>query len=400
MTLKFLARALWHRNFRLFVAGQSLSLIGTWMQQAAMTWLVYRLTHSPSWLGVVGFSAQVPILFLAPWAGVVADRWPRRRILLLTQSLAMLQAWLLVILVLTGRVAVGHLVLLSLFLGLVQAFDMTVRQAFLADLVAKKEDLASAIALNSAMINCARLLGPAAAGLLIAVAGEGICFLLNGISYLAVLAALLAISLETRPVEAPRRYVLQDLREGLTYAFGLAPIRSVLLLLALVSLAGMPYAWLLPIFARDILGGGPQTFGLLMAASGLGALMGALSVAPRTSIAGLGRRIALASGGFGIGLIGFSCSRVVWLSWALLFATGFAWTVQLACSNTVLLTLVAEDKRGRVMSFYTMAFLGTTPLGTLLAGHLAGHIGAPKTLILGGLCCLCGSLLLAGKLPP
>lgn len=399
MTLMFLARALLHRNFRLFCAGQVISLIGTWMQQAATAWLVYRLTHSPAWLGVVGFVGQVPILFLAPWAGVVADRWPRRRILLLTQTLAMLQAWLLVISVHTGRVTVAHLVLLSLFLGVVQAFDLTARQAFLSDLVAKKQDLASAIALHSAIVNGARLLGPAAAGLLIAEADEGICFLINGISYLAVIAALLAMDLETRPRETPRGDMLQELRVGLAYALGPGPIRPVLLLLALVSLAGMPYTWLLPVFARDVLGGGPRTFGLLMAASGLGALMGALSVASRTRIEGLGRRITLAAGGFGIGLIGFSCSRAVWLSWALLFATGFAWTVQLAGSNTVLQTLVAEDKRGRVMSLYTMAFLGMTPLGNLVAGSLAGLIGAPQTLILGGFCCLCGSLLFAGKLP-
>jgi MFS family permease len=398
--LAFMLRALSHRNYKLFFAGQSISLIGTWMTRIATSWLVYRLTGSALLLGVVGFAGQIPSFLLAPFAGVLVDRWNRHRLLVATQVLALLQSLALAVLALTGIVQIWHVIALSIFQGLINAFDMPARQAFVVEMVEKREDLANAIALNSSMVNAARLLGPSIGGVIIAAVGEGWCFMLDAISYLAVIASLLAMKMTPRMTKQIKEAkMLQQLREGFKYAVGFAPIRKVLLLLALVSLVGMPYTVLMPVFANEILHGGPNTLGLLMAASGVGALAGALLLAARKSVLGLGKFIPLMAGAFGAGLIAFSFSRVIWLSLVLMIVTGFGFMVQMAASNTVLQTIVEEDKRGRVMSFYTMAFMGTAPFGSLLAGSVAERIGAPQTLLFGGLGCIIGALWFATSLP-
>jgi MFS family permease len=392
-------RALEHRNFRLFFGGQSISLIGTWMQRIALGWLVYRLTNSAFLLGAVGFSGQIPGFLLAPFAGVLADRWNRQKILVVTQTLAMIQALLLSALVLTGTVAIWQIILLSLFLGTINAFDIPTRQSFMVEMVEEKRDLSNAIALNSSIVNSARLLGPSIAGLLIGAVGEGMCFLLNGISYLAVIAALLGMRVNPDPAKPPPPRVWTGLKEGFTYAFGFSPIRAVLLLLGLVSLTGMPFTVLMPVFARDSLHGGPYVLGFLMGASGVGALGGALYLASRKSVLGLGKLIPLATTLFGIGLIAFSHSRVLPLSLCLMLITGFGMIVEMAASNTVLQTIVDDDKRGRVMSYYAMSFMGMVPFGSLLSGFLASKIGAPDTLLIGGLACVAGAVAFAVKLP-
>jgi MFS family permease len=369
------------------------------MQQIAMSWLVYRLTHSAFLLGVVGFTGRIPTFLFAPLAGVLVDRWSRHRLLVITQILSTIQALILAFLVLTGMITVWHIIFLSLFLGFVNAFDVPVRQSFVVDMVEKEEDLGNAIALNSSMATSARLFGPSIAGILIATVGEGMCFLLNGLSFLAVIAALLAMKIPRRQREMQNRQVIQGLKEGFSYAFGFAPIRSLLLLLGLVSLMGMPYQVLMPIFAGKILHGGPHTLGFLMAASGCGALAGTIYLASRKSVLGLGRIIVISSSLFGIGLITFSLSRVLWLSFLLMSLTGFGMMVQMASTNTVLQTIVEEDKRGRVMSFYAMAFMGMVPFGSLLVGSLANHIGAPYTVMIGGIACILGSVMFAKKLP-
>lgn len=392
-------RALTHRNFKLFFGGQIISLMGTWMQRIALGWLVYRLTHSPFLLGAVGFSGQIPTFLLAPLGGVFADRWNRRRVLIVTQTLAMIQALVLAILVLTGTETIWEIFVLSICLGLINAWDTPVRQSFMIEMVEQKEDLSNAIALNSSMVNSARLLGPSLAGILIAAVGEGMCFLINGLSYVAVIAALAAM--RTAPKTAPRQHpsILNSIAESARYAFYFTPIRAILLLLALVSLMGMPYMVLMPIFARDILHGGPHGMGFLMGASGAGALVGAVFLASRRSVLGLGRMIPLAASLFGCGLIAFSLSRMFWLAMLTMLATGFGMIVEMASSNTLLQTIVEDDKRGRIMSFYTMAFMGMAPFGSLLAGVLASRIGAPHTLLVGGLSCLAGAALFAVKLP-
>lgn len=398
--LSFMLRALSHRNYKLFFSGQSLSLIGTWMTRIATSWLVYRLTGSAMLLGVVGFAGQIPSFLLAPFAGVLVDRWNRHRLLVATQVLAMLQSLALAVLALTGVIKIWHVILLSIFQGVINAFDMPARQAFVVEMVEKREDLPNAIALNSSMVNAARLLGPSIGGIVIAAVGEGWCFMLDGISYLAVIASLLAMKLTPRRTkQIQETNMLREIREGWKYAFGFAPIRNLLLLLALVSLVGMPYTVLMPVFANEILRGGPSTLGLLMAASGVGALAGAFFLAGRKSVLGLGKYIPLTAGAFGAGLIAFSFSRALWLSLLLMVVTGLGFMVQMAASNTVLQTIVDEDKRGRVMSFYTMAFMGTAPFGSLLAGSIADRLGAPHTLMFGGIGCVLGALWFATSLP-
>jgi len=369
------------------------------MQQVAISWVVWRLTSSPKWLGVVAFAGQIPALLLSPIAGVLVDHWNRHRLLLLTQTLAMLQAFALVSLALAGVLTEWPMAALSLFLGIVNAFDMTARQAFLTEMVASREDLANAIALNSSLVNATRLVGPALAGLVLSLTGELVCFLVNGISYLAVLAALLAMRVAPRPLDRHRVPLVQGLREGFTYAFGFAPIRAILLLLALTSLMSMAYTVLLPVFAAQVLQGDAGTLGMLTAGAGLGALIAAVALTARRSVVGLGKWIALAPSLFGLGLIGFSFSRALWVSAPLLAVVGFALMLQMAASNTLLQTLTAEDKRGRVMSYYTMAFLGMAPLGSLLGGMLADVLGAPMVVRLAGACCIAGSLLFALQLP-
>jgi MFS family permease len=398
-TLTFLVRAFRYRNYRLFFGGQGISLIGTWMQQIAMSWLVYRLTNSAFLLGLIGFAGQIPTFVLTSIAGVFADRWDRRRLLILTQVLAMLQAFLLAFLTFTGHIAVWHLVVLSLFLGMINALDIPVRQSFVIDLVENKDDLGNAIALNSVMFNGARLVGPSIAGLLISIVGEATCFFLNGISFLAIVIALLAMNIPGKKRKSESMPFFQGLKDGYQYTFGFAPTRYIILLLGLISMMGMPYLVLMPIFAKDILHGGPHTLGFLMGASGIGALIGALYLASRKTVLGLGRLIVISSGTFGLGLIVFSLSRYNQLSLLMMLLTGFGMIVHMAASNTILQTIVDEDKRGRIMSFYAMAFMGMAPFGSLLAGSLASKIGAPNTLVISGLACIIGSLLFLTKLP-
>ena len=395
----FIFRALSHKNYRLFFAGQSISLIGTWMTRIATSWLVYRLTGSALLLGVVGFSGQIPSFVLAPFAGVLVDRWNRHHLLVATQVLALVQSLALAVLTLAGVIKIWHVIALSVFQGLINAFDMPARQAFVVEMVDRREDLANAIALNSSMVNAARLLGPSIGGVVIAAVGEGWCFMTDAISYIAVIASLLAMTLTPRMARATKdRKMLAQLREGWNYAARFAPIRNVLILLAIVSLVGMPYTVLMPLFANDILHGGPSMLGWLMAASGVGALAGALTLAARKSVLGLGKYIPLTAAAFGAGLIAFSFTRVTWLALLLMVATGFGFMVQMAASNTVLQTIVEEDKRGRVMSFYTMAFMGTAPFGSLLAGSIAERIGTPHTLLFGGIGCVLGAAWFASTL--
>jgi len=397
--LKMVFRALQYRNYRLYFGGQGISLIGTWMQQIAMSWLVYRLTNSAFLLGMVGFLGNLPILLFAPFAGVLADRWNRHRMIIVVQTLAMIQAFALAILVLTDMVTVGHVIFLSIFLGAVTAFDLPIRQSFLIDLIEKPEDLSNAIAINSSMVNGARLIGPSIAGIIIAVTGEGICFLVNGISYIAVIAALVAMRIPHKPLDRQDGSMFRKLKEGFSYVVSDVPIRSILLLLSLISLVGMPYTILMPIFAKNILHGGPHTLGFLMSATGVGALTGAVYLATRKSVKGLIGVVALAAGIFGSGLVMFSLSHVIWLSLALMLITGFGMMVHMASCNTVLQTIAVQDKRGRVMSFFTIAFRGMIPFGSLMAGSLASSIGAPYTLTLGGAVCVIGALLFARRLP-
>lgn len=393
-----LGRALAHRNYRLFIAGQSISLIGTWMQQLGLAWLVYDLTKSPLLLGVVSFSAQIPAFFLAPVAGVLSDRWNRHRTILVTQCVAMMQAVCLVILTWSGHVQVWHVIVLSSVLGLANAFDIPTRQAFLVDMVPRHEDLPNAIALNSSIVNSARLLGPFLAGLLIAATGVLACFVVNAVSYLAVLAAL--ASMRDLPVR-PRAdgSIRRGLIEGFSYAFGFPPIRALLLMMATVSLMVMPMTVLLPVFADEVLHGGPRLFGFLTGATGCGALASALYLASRTTVLGFGKKMVWATSALGCGMIAFGFSRSIALSLVLLVVTGGSMMFHMAANNTLLQTIVEEDKRGRVMSLYTMAFMGSAPLGSLVGGTIAERFGAPVAVQIGGTICLVAAAVFAVYLP-
>ncbi len=397
--LRLIFRALYSRNYRLFFGGQGISLIGTWMQQIAMTWLVYRLTNSAFYLGLIGFSSQICSFIFSPFAGVISDRWNRHRILVATQTLSMVQAFILAVLTLMHIIAVEHLILLAFFLGFVNAFDMPTRQAFVVEMVEKREDLGNAIALNSFLFNGARLVGPSVAGILISLLGEGLCFFFNGLSFLAVIIALLAMKGTFHKGQSERRHILKEIKEGFAYGLGFPPTRFVLFFLGWVSMVGMAITILMPIFAKKILQGGPQTYGFLMAAIGVGAVIGAIFLASRRNVIGLGKIIVIAGGTFGIGLISFSLSSALWLSLLLLLVAGFGMMVHMASSNTILQTVVDEDKRGRMMSLYVMAFMGMAPFGSLAGGSLAARIGASDTLIVGGASCIIGSLLFARKLP-
>lgn len=396
--LKTVFRALEFRNFRLFFVGQSISLVGTWMQQIAMSWLVYRLTGSALILGVVAFASQIPSFILSPISGVLVDRWNRHRILVVTQVLSMLQAFVLAFLIFRGLIAVWHIIILGIFLGCVNSLDIPARQSFIIDMVEKKEILGNAIAINSLMFNVARLLGPTVAGMLIALVGEGLCFLINGVSFLAVIFCLLLMNIKVRVRKYAKRHVIKELTEGVKYTFGFAPIRYILILLSSISLMGMSYVVLMPVFANKVLKGGPQTLGFLMAAVGVGALIGTIFLASQKKVLKLGSIIPVSSAIFSFGLILFSFSRALWLSVLFLAFTGFGFMVNTASSNTVLQTIVEDDKRGRVMSFYTMAFMGMAPLGSLLAGIFASWIGVTNTLVLGGVSCAIVSSFFAGKI--
>ena len=395
--LKFIFRALKYRNFRLFFIGQTISLTGTWMQAIAMSWLVYRMTNSPLLLGVVGFSSQIPSFIFGPFAGIMADRFDRRRLLVITQTLSMIQAFILAALTLSGTIAVWHIIVLGAFLGCIN--DIPARQSFIVEMVEKKENLGNAIALNSLMFNAARLVGPSMAGLLIALVGEGTCFLINAISFIAVIISLLAMKISAREIKRVHPHMVKELKEGFAYTFGFPPIKFIILLLAVISLMGTSYAVLMPVFAKDVLKGGPGTLGLLMAGGGIGALAATLYLASRKSIVGLSSLIPVSSVIFSAGLIIFSFSRSTVVSMLLLAIAGFGFMTHMAASNTILQTIVDDDKRGRVMSFYSMAFMGMTPIGSLLAGVLASRIGAANTLILGGVCCILASIAFASKIP-
>ena len=387
-----------NRNYRLFIAGQLTSLVGTWMQTVAQSWLVYRLTGSATLLGVVGFAAQFPVLILAPVGGAVADTYPRRRSMLAIQTSAMLLAFPLAALTLLNRIQVWHVVVLAVLLGIVTAFDVPVRQSFIAEMV-DREDLINAIALNSSMTNGARVIGPAIAGILVSAVGEGWCFLINGLSYLAVIIGLIFITAgKQAPHKNPVSHV-QTILEGFRFVLNTQPVRTLLLLLGVVSFMGMPYSVLMPIFADNILNGGARGLGILMGFSGLGALLGAITLASRQGVRGLGTWVMFAAGGFGVSLILFSISRLFWLSALLLLPVGFGIMVQLASSNTLIQSMVPDRLRGRVMAVYSMMFMGMPPFGALFAGVLANHLGAPITVSIGGAVCIAGALVFRSQLP-
>jgi len=391
-------RALRHRNYRLFFCGQIISLIGTWMQNIAQAWLVYRLTKSSLLLGLVGFSGQIPVLLFAPLGGLSADRYSRYRTVIATQTASMLLAFILSALTLLGQVRVWEILLLASLLGVVNAFDIPARQAFIIEMVVP-EDLINAIALNSAMFNGARILGPAVAGITVAAIGEGWCFFANGVSYIAVIIGLLLMIITPRERSGRRASGLESVLEGFRFTMHTGPIRALLLLLGLVSLTGMPYAVLMPIFADKILHSDARGLGLLMGSTGVGALAATLVMAARREVRGLGRWINYASTGFGASLILFSFSRCLPLSIALLLPAGFCMLIQMASSNTLIQTMVPDDLRGRVMSVYSMMFMGMAPFGALLAGAIAQRLGAPYTVALGGAACIAGSAVFGSKWP-
>jgi len=390
-------RPLSFRNYRLFFLGQLISLMGTWMQSVAQQWLVYRLTGSAALLGLVGFLSQIPMLLLTPFGGVIADRFPKRNIVVVTQTLFMLLAFAFAFLTLTNHIRVWHIPLLAFLFGVVNAADVPARQSLVPELV-PREVLVNAIALNSAMFNLARIVGPAIAGLMVAAFGEGWCFFANAVSYLAVIIGLLIMDLPndyTAPTTSPLKHLL----EGFHFVVQTSPIREILMLLGLVSVMGMSYTVLMPIFADRILHVGPKGLGILMAASGMGALTGALVLAMKRGIRGLGKRVAFGAVGFGISLILFSQSRSFLLSVLILAPVGFCMVTQMTSANTLVQTFSPDELRGRVMSVYAMMFMGMAPFGSLLAGSLAHWLGAPTAVALGGLSCVIGGLLFARKLP-
>jgi len=390
-------RALRHRNFQLFFSGQLISLIGTWMQSVAQSWLVYRLTGSALLLGSVGFASQVPVFLFAPLGGIAADRFNRRHIVIATQTAAMVLAAILAALTLFHKVQVWHVFVLASLLGIVNAFDIPGRQSFLVDMVGK-EDLMNAIALNSSMFNGARVIGPAIAGILVARIGEGWCFFANAVSYIAVIIGLLLMRVIS-PVRAAMASPLEHMMEGFRFVNQTAPIRALLLLLGLVSLVGMPYVVLMPIFADQILHGGARGLGILIGATGVGALLGALTLAFREGVKGLGRWVAWCCAGFGASLIIFALSRTFWVSVILLLPVGYCMMLQMACSNTLIQVMVPDALRGRVMAVYSMMFMGMAPIGALFGGALAERLGAPRTVAIGGLASVLGACWFGLHLP-
>jgi MFS family permease len=390
-------RALRHRNFQLFFSGQLISLIGTWMQSVAQSWLVYRLTGSALLLGSVGFASQIPVFLFAPLGGIAADRFNRRQIVISTQVASMLLAFILAALTLFHKVQVWHVFVLASLLGVVNAFDIPGRQSFLVEMVGK-DDLMNAIALNSSMFNGARVIGPAIAGILVAKIGEGWCFFANAVSYIAVIIGLLLMKVHS-PARAAMASPFEHMMEGFRFVDRTAPIRALLLLLGLVSLMGMPYVVLMPIFADQVLHGGARELGILMGATGVGALLGALTLAFRQGVKGLGRWVAWCCAGFGASLAVFALSHTFWISVLLLLPVGYTMMLQMACSNTLIQVMVPDALRGRVMAVYSMMFMGMAPIGALLGGVLADHLGAPRTVAIGGLACLLGAGWFAMRLP-
>ncbi len=374
-------------------------MTGTWIQIVAMSWLVYRLTDSAFMLGLVTFLSQVPSFFLSPFAGVYIDRWNKHRILMVTQTIAMLQAFTLAVLTLTGFIQVWHIMLLSIILGLTNAFDMPVRHAFVIEIIEDRKDLGNAIALNSSLVNISRLIGPAVAGIIIAKFGEGICFMVNGITFVAVIIALLFMRIRRIETLIVHRHIFSELKDGFKYSFGFPPIRDMLILLAVLSFAIMQYTVLMPLFARDILDGGSDTLGYLMASTGIGALIGGIYLASRKSVLGLGKIMAISSFLFGVTIIIFAFSKNFILSMAILLLAGIGFIAIIAASNTIVQTITDDDKRGRVMSFYTMAFMGMAPFGSLVAGAMADRIGGPLTIMISGIISLICGVILMLRLP-
>jgi MFS family permease len=390
-------RALKHRNFQLFFGGQLISLIGTWMQSVAQSWLVYRLTGSSLLLGAVGFASQIPVFLTAPVGGIVADRHNRHRVVIGTQIASMVLAFILAGLTLAHRITIPEIFVLAALLGIVNAFDIPGRQSFLVEMVGR-EDLMNAIALNSSMFNGARVVGPAVAGILVARIGEGWCFFANAVSYIAVIVGLLMMQVPPRP-HPPMGPPLARIIEGFQFVRNAAPIRAILLLLGLVSLVAMPYTVLMPIFADRILHGGARGLGILMGATGVGALLGALTLATRTGVHGLGRWVTFACGGFALTLIAFGLSRNFWLSAMLLVPVGFCMMLQMSSSNTLIQAMVPDHLRGRVMAVYSMMFMGMAPFGALLGGAIASRLGAPIAVIMGAVACLGGAMIFGLRLP-
>lgn len=392
-------RSLGSRNYRLFFTGQGVSLIGTWMQNIALNWLLFRLTGSPFMLGASTFAGQIPIFLLAPVSGVIGDRFDRRRILIAVQCASMMQAIILAIITLAGVVQAWHLILLTFLLGVINAFELPIRQAMVFDLLDDKRDLPNAIALNSSLFNGSRLIGPAIAGVIVAMAGEGICFLINAVSYLASISAFCAMKIKAAEREKRESRVFSDIKEGVRYAAGSTPVKELLVLIALISFFGLTFPVLLPVFASDVLHGNSHTFGFLVSSAGAGAFTATLYLASRSSIKGLGRIVNAALYALSIGFLIFSFSAVLYLSMAALFIVGFTSIVVIASCNTILQTVVDEGKRGRVMSLYVMAFTGTAPLGGLIAGSISEVTGAPLTLAACGICCLIIAALFTAMLP-
>jgi MFS family permease len=396
--VKNVLRALRNRNYRLFFFGQGISLIGTWMQNVAVSWMVYRLTDSVLYLGIVGFSSQIPILLAAPLGGVLADRWNKKTILKITQFLSMLQAFILAALVITANIHVWQIITLSICLGIINGFDMPTRQAFVYEMVDNQGDLPNAIALNSLIFNGARLIGPTIAGILIVATGEGVCFLINAISFVPVLAAFGIMKVKIRDGLRQDGHIFIVLKDGVKYAFGFAPIKIILALLAFIGLVAMPYVVLLPVFAREILHGDARTLGFLMGTGGVGAITGAIFLASQKNVSKLSNIIVSSMCVFAVGAIAFSMSKVLWFSMIMTALIGFGIMVLIAAINTVLQSIVDDDKRGRVMSLYTMAFIGMAPFGSLLAGSVAHFIGAPYTIFAGAVLCLLAAAVFNSKL--
>lgn len=396
--LRNIFRAFESKNYVNYFIGQGISLVGTWLQYTAMGWLVYRLTKSPFLLGLVGFSGQFPSFLLASFAGVLADRWDRQNIMIATQIALMILSLILAILVLTNTVTVWHVIIISILFGIAGAFDMPTRHSFVLDMVERKELLGNAIALNSTLFNAARLIGPSVAGIIISITGEGLCFLLNAMSFIAIIIPLFTMKIKKAKNNSKKTNMLEGLKEGYSYAFSWGPIRAILALVGIASIAGMPYGVLMPIFAKEIFHGNPKTLGFLMAFSGMGAMTAAILLASQKSQKGLGKNIPLGVGLFGAGLIAFSCSKILWVSYIMLFFSGFGMMISFTSSNTLLQTIVEGDKRGRVMSLYTMAFMGMLPIGSILSGMMANRIGAPATLLSGGIICIAGALIFSRSL--
>jgi MFS family permease len=399
MKLDTMFRSLKYRNYKLFFSGQSISLIGTWMQRIALPWLVYHKTGSAFLLGVVGFAGQIPTFLLSPLAGVVTDRFSRYKVLLTTQIISLVQALVLAVFALTGAIEIWHIVVLSIILGCINAFDVPARHSFVIQMVEKKEDLGNAIALNSLMFNGARLIGPTVAGIMLATTGEGVCFLINAVSYIFVIVSILMMRVEEREIPKKTTRMISELKEGIHYTFGSMPIKHLIILLAVVNLFGSSYQVLMPVFAREILHGGSDIFGFLMGAAGLGALAGAAYLASRESVLKLGRNIPFAAAVFGIGLVMLALTNFLPVTLFLMVIIGLGLMLHTASSNTILQTITTDEMRGRVMSFYTMAIMGTAPFGSLLAGSLAKIIGTQHAILISGIVCILGAAVFMRVLP-